>query len=363
MSESQAIERRRSEGDALSTILGTGDTRAALAQVEANVRTIIEVARQRGFITHFRQENRRTGEVRESDFYGLPAWQLLGMTYGVTAVVVSLEPVDGGYKAYAEARTRDGAVVGADFGLCHRKEPGKERKTDHDLAAMASARAKRNALRSAMGAALVLAGFDFPDPDAPATREQIGLLHQLERELGWTHDRGHAEAGVASYKDLTREQASELIDRWQALLEQGGVGDSAVSGSAANDAMPAVTPGEPERPPAQLQDVPPAEPTPLAYGEGAAAGEAGGTPSEDPGAGALGPEGPHKSPPPGSSEDTDEEPATPDQWARALRLWGGRKGQVVAAYCRLFGFGAAKATDITRAEMAELLQAKMEGRV
>ncbi len=361
MSESHAIERRRAEGDALSTILGTGDTRAALAQVEANVRAIIEVARERGFITHFRQENRRTGEVRESDFYGLPAWQLLGMTYGVTPVVVSLEPIDGGYKAYAEARTRDGAVVGADFGLAHRKEPGKERKTDHDLAAMASARAKRNALRSALGAALVLAGFDFPDPDAPATREQVGMLHQLERDLGWTHDQGHAEAGVASYKDLTREQASELIDRWQALLEQrGGVGDSAVSGSAAR-AMP-ITPGEPERPSAGPEDVPPAEAGTLVYGEGAAAPvEAGGIPSGGPGEGAPGSE-PHTQIP-GPSEDTEDEPATPEQWARALRLFGGRKGPVVAAYCRLYGFGAAKPTDITRAEMTELLAAKMEGRV
>jgi len=341
MSEAHAIERRRAEGDALSTILGTGDTRAALAQVEANVRAIIQVARERGFITHFRQQDRRTGEVRESDFYGLPAWQLLGMTYGVTAIVVSLEPVDGGYKAYAEARTRDGAVVGADFGLCHRKEPGKERKSDHDLAAMASARAKRNALRSALGAALVLAGFDFPDPDAPATKEQVGLLHQLERELGLTHEQGHLEAGVDSYKDLTREQASELIDRWQALLEQrGAVGDSAVSGSAATVA----TPGEPEQPSAL--PVPPAE-RPPAYGEGAAARQAGGT----------APRGPL------SSEEPDTGPASPDQWARALRLFGGRKGEVVAAYCRLRGLAAARPSDISKADMAELLLARMEGRV
>ena len=39
---------------------------------------------------------------------------------------------------------------------------------------------------------------------------------ELERELGLSHDQGHAEAGVKTYKDLTREQASEVIDRWVA---------------------------------------------------------------------------------------------------------------------------------------------------
>lgn len=214
-----AIERR--QGDALSQIVGTGDTRAALATLEQNVRDIIDVCRERGFVTHYTNFNKKTGEVRESDFYGLPAWQLLGMTYGVTSIVTDLQGIDGGYKAYAVARTRDGVDVGGDFGLCHRKEGGKEYKSEHDLAAMASARAKRNALRAAFGAALVLAGFDFPDPDAPATTDQVGVLHILEREIGWDHDQGHVEAGdVASYRDLTREAASELIERWTALRDK-----------------------------------------------------------------------------------------------------------------------------------------------
>jgi hypothetical protein len=224
VSESAELARRE-QGDALSTILGTGDTRAALGVLERNIRDIIEVARERGFVTHFRDVNKKTGEVRESDFYGFPTWQLLGMTYGVTPIVDILEPIDGGWKAHAVAQTRDGNVVGAAFGLCLRKEPGKQYKSDHDLAAMAQTRAMRNALRSALGAALVLAGFDFPDPDAPATNEQVGLLHQLEREIGWTHEQGHIEAGdVGSYKELTREEASTYIDRWTQIRDeaQGG---------------------------------------------------------------------------------------------------------------------------------------------
>src|SRR6266511_4152549 len=210
---SDAIVRR--EGDALSAILGGGDTRAMLAQVEANVRAIVDISRQRGFITRFEQTNKKTGEVKVSEFYGLAAWQILSTTYGVTPVIEWVHPVDGGYQARAVAQTRDGAVVGAAEAFCHRKEPTKQYKSDHELAAVAQARAQRNALRSALGAVLVLAGVDFPDPEAPATTEQVGLLHLLERSRGLTHDEGHAEAGVESYRALTREQAAELIDRWQ----------------------------------------------------------------------------------------------------------------------------------------------------
>jgi len=213
MTESTEIVRREEHGDALSTILGTGDTRSALAQVERNVKDIIDVCRDRGFITTFNRE----GKV--SEFYGFPAWQLLSMTYGVTPIVEWTKPVDGGYMARAVAQTRDGTIVGAAEALCLRKEPKKQSSTDHTLMALAQTRAQRNALRSAFGAALVLAGFDFPDPQAPATNPQVGMLHQFERDLGWTHDEGHAEAGVDSYKDLTREQAAEVIDRWQAIKD------------------------------------------------------------------------------------------------------------------------------------------------
>jgi len=213
MSESTEIVRREEHGDALSTILGTGDTRSALAQVERNVKDIIEVCRDRGFITQFNRE----GKV--SEFYGFPAWQLLSMTYGVTPIVEWTKPVDGGYMARAVAQTRDGTIVGAAEALCLRKELKKQSSTDHTLMALAQTRAQRNALRSAFGAALVLAGFDFADPDAPATNPQVGMLHQLERDLGWTHDEGHTEAGVDSYKDLSREQAAEVIDRWQAIKD------------------------------------------------------------------------------------------------------------------------------------------------
>lgn len=255
------IEPRR---DALSLVLGTGDLRQALAAVEANVRDIIDIARARGFVVQFRTSNAKTGEVREAEYFGLPAWQLLGMTYGVTAMVEELTPIEGGWRARAVARTRDGDIVGAAYGLCTRSEhetPGSSgkrpvRRTEHDLAAMAQSRAMRNAMRSAFGAALVLAGFDWADPEAPATDAQVGALHALERQLGLSHEEGHARAGVASYRDLTREDAADLIERWSA--------EAKATAPVEHD-VPSPPPGsadgrEPEKPEGEREHPAPAQP-------------------------------------------------------------------------------------------------------
>jgi hypothetical protein len=236
-----ARELARREGDALSQIVGTGDTRAALEQLERNVKDIIDVARERGFVRSYGDS--------PHEFYGMPAWQLLGMTYGLVPFVEWTKPVDNGWEARAVVKTRDGAEVSAAEAMCTRTEGNRRNAPDHTLRAMAQTRAQRNALRGALGAALVLAGFDFADPDAPASREQVGVLHQLERDLGWSHDEGHDVAGVDSYKNLTREQASELIDQWTALrddihsVKDRGQNPSAKAADGPSDAAP---PGEPE---------------------------------------------------------------------------------------------------------------------
>jgi len=234
VSEPVAIERR---DDALSQIVGTGDTRAMLASVERNVRDVVDIARDRGFVTRF---NNR-------DFFGFPAWSLLAMTYGLTPFVEWTRPVENGWEARAIVRTRDGDVVGSAEAMCTRKEQPRRSADDHTLRAMAQTRAMRNALRSCLGAALVMAGFDFADPEGPATNEQVGLLHQLEREIGMSHDEGHAMAKVDSYKQLNREDASTLIDRWTAIrdeLRDGGAGTPPPSTDNAGDASPRPEPSD-----------------------------------------------------------------------------------------------------------------------
>jgi hypothetical protein len=214
-----AADLARRTPDALDKIVGTGDTRAMLAELERNVRDVIDIARDRGFVTRF---NNR-------DFFGFPAWSLLALTYGLVPFVEWTRPVDGGWEARAVVRTREGDVVAAAEAMCTRKEQSRRSADDHTLRAMAQTRAMRNALRSCLGAALVMAGFDFADPEGPATNEQVGLLHQLEREIGMSHDEGHATANVESYKQLNREDASTLIDRWTAIRDELRGGGTATS--------------------------------------------------------------------------------------------------------------------------------------
>jgi hypothetical protein len=286
---SEAELARRDPGDALSQIVGTGDTRAMLEQVERNVKDIIDVARARGFV-------RRYGEGQH-EFYGLPAWQLLGMTYGLTPFIEWTRPVDNGWEARAVVRTRDGSEISSAEAMCTRTEPNRRGAPEHTLRAMAQTRAQRNALRSCLGAALVLAGFDFADPEAPATKEQVGVLHQLERDLGWSHDDAHELAGVASYKDLTREQASELIDAWSLLRD--------------DLARKAGEPGRVPTPPGNSSTSAP--PSDLSGAD--ESDWAGAVPDEEP-PGEAAPGG-WGTPSPGvPPHDDDNEPATPSQWER-----------------------------------------------
>lgn len=77
------------------------------------------------------------------------------------------------------------------------------------------------------------------EPDAPASRMQIGRLHALAHEAGWTDDERHQRAGVESFKDLTKGQASLLIDAWTKDIE----GDI-VEGEVVEDAAAAELPGD-----------------------------------------------------------------------------------------------------------------------
>jgi hypothetical protein len=239
MSEPAHAIERRDPVDALSQIIGTGDTQAMLEQAERNVKTVIDVARQRGFV-------RRYGD-NQNEFYGEPAWALLGMTYGVVPFVEWTKPVQNGWEARAVVRDRDGRDVSSAEAMCTRAEQNRRNAPDHTLRAMAQTRARRNALRSALGAALVLAGVEFSDPDAPATPDQVKAIWTLAGKNGWERDEAHERAGVDTMKDLTRETAAELIDEWSTLVDgssdtvtpvaepevgEGAVGASPASSSA-----------------------------------------------------------------------------------------------------------------------------------
>jgi hypothetical protein len=217
----EIVKREDTRLSTLERVLGTGDMAQMIQATKANVNAAIQFAREREFVSEYPIE-RNGKRVGVRLWFHHPTWQLLGQSFGITAYTDG-EPKEvkpGTWQAAAVAAlVEDGRVVGRSVGLCAKTEPGKQRMADHHLASTAQARAQRNALRSCLGAVLIAAGFEISDPEAPATAEQVGMLHQLERELGLTHDHGHADAGVESYKNLTRDQASDVIERWQQLVQ------------------------------------------------------------------------------------------------------------------------------------------------
>jgi hypothetical protein len=76
------------------------------------------------------------------------------------------------------------------------------------------------------------------NPDAPATPNQVGELHRLSKEFGWTDDERHQRAGVGSFRDLTKQQASDLIDAWGIEHATGSATQKVQAGGPDSSASP-----------------------------------------------------------------------------------------------------------------------------
>ncbi len=204
------------------------DTMFASRDPKAIVQRIADVADVLMDAVHQRDLARRYGD-NPNEFLHIEAWQFLSSMLGMTVVGVESRPLaDGsGWEATAELRhVASGRVLGRRDAMCQKTERGREKNPPNTLRQMAQLRAARVAARSVLGFVPKIGGFEITDPEGPATNEQVGLLHQLEREIGMSHDEGHAMANVDSYKLLNREDASTLIDRWTAIRDELGTSDA-----------------------------------------------------------------------------------------------------------------------------------------
>jgi hypothetical protein len=203
-------------------VLGGGDMAELVEQTRRNVEAAIQFARERKQVTDFPiiEDGKKVGTRL---WFHHPTWQLLGQSFGLTAYTEG-EPIEvkpGTWRAAAvAARVDTGIVVGRAVALCARSEYGMQKKVDHDIQAKAQTRAQRNALRSALGAIMVAAGFEIADPEAPATTEQVGLLHKLARDVYGSEAEAKAVLEVQHFRDLTREQAADLIETLDQRLSE-----------------------------------------------------------------------------------------------------------------------------------------------
>lgn len=90
-------------------------------------------------------------------------WQVLGKFYGVTAEVISTEPIniDGvkGFLAKARAVDASGRTISAAESMCLNDEPNWSRKPLFQLRSMAQTRACAKSLRNVLAWVVVMAGY------------------------------------------------------------------------------------------------------------------------------------------------------------------------------------------------------------
>jgi hypothetical protein len=148
----------------------------------------------------------------------------------------------------------------------------------------------------------------LPGEVALATRPQVEKLHALSNAFGWDEDERHRRAGVASFNELLKQAASELIEVWEATLSSAEPRDRGGEGSGTTEAKVTATAASDPSPPGD-----------------------------------------------------DDEPATPDQWSRAQAH--GLKWPTICKAVQQMpgGEGVTKKIDVTKGQLAAVIEAHLAG--
>lgn len=106
------------------------------------------------------KDQKLTATISGREHVLVEGWTLCGTMLGVFPVCTWTRPVEDGWEARVEARTRDGSVVGAAEAECLRSEKTWKTRDDYALRSMAQTRATSKALRLPLGFIVSLAGFE-----------------------------------------------------------------------------------------------------------------------------------------------------------------------------------------------------------
>jgi len=162
------------------SLFGTDDPVEVVARASRVAASLKEVIKAQGLIS----------KISGKEYPRCEAWTLLGTMLGVFPVLVWSRPVEGGWEARVEARTRDGAVVGAAEAQCLKTERNWRDRDDFALRSMAQTRATAKALRMPLGFVMTLGGFqatpaeemDF-EQKQPLQRQQPANVSRRTNEL------------------------------------------------------------------------------------------------------------------------------------------------------------------------------------
>lgn len=149
-SETLAVARISSQEIAPAGLFGTQEPVAIIEKATGVATALKAVITQQGLISR----------ISGKDYPKCEAWTLLGTMLGVFPVLCWSRPVDGGWEARVEARTKDGAIVGAAEAECLRTERNWKDRDDFALRSMAQTRATAKCLRMPLGFVMTLAGYE-----------------------------------------------------------------------------------------------------------------------------------------------------------------------------------------------------------
>ena len=184
-----------------------------------------------------------TTKIGQKDYVQVEGWTLCGSMLGVFPVVEWTRPLENGWEARVEARTRDGSVVGAAEAECLRTERRWSTADDYSIRSMAQTRAISKALRAPLGFIVALAGYETTpeeemvrgEPAAPkvfdpeidllpgaisgsdAPRRLYDALNGFDPTVDWSVVVN--EAALESYgaADLKKLKPEEYADFWRRL--------------------------------------------------------------------------------------------------------------------------------------------------
>uniref|UniRef100_A0A6M3LCQ9 Uncharacterized protein n=1 Tax=viral metagenome TaxID=1070528 RepID=A0A6M3LCQ9_9ZZZZ len=106
------------------------------------------------------RDRQLASSISGKEYVRIEGWTLLGSMLGVFPIVQWTRPVEGGWEARVEARSKDGNVVGAAEAECLRSEPNWQDRPDYAIRSMAQTRAASKALRLPLGFVMTLAGYE-----------------------------------------------------------------------------------------------------------------------------------------------------------------------------------------------------------
>lgn len=182
------------------------------------------------------------------------------------------------YKAYAEAKTLDGRVVGSGFGLCSREESKWQSADEYAVIGMASTRAVSRAMRQALGFVVAMAGYsatptdEMPnvastDADLPAYGPELEdeeLVGKTREALAYLLDSGDGPdtfRAASLWDTIVKDCGGYMPLRVaRGLLHTAAVLKAKVEGADTGQPEPEPEPTEPD--PGEPDGLPEVEPKP-----------------------------------------------------------------------------------------------------